>query len=126
MLSEALQLQTSQRMAERIRVGGPDNLPYSSSPAGHTNMQLTEAAIDPAFIDDNDPRVRLRLNQDAVDDISCLWHPSPGDGDMGQADTAESVGPHAALGARLVSASRCYRVGTWPEVVGGYAKRDRE
>ena len=34
-------------------------------------MQVTEAAIGPAFIDDNDPRILLRLNQDAVDDIYC-------------------------------------------------------
>ena len=35
-LSEAQQLQTSQRMADRIRVGRPDHLPDSASPAGHT------------------------------------------------------------------------------------------
>ena len=94
-LSEAQQLQTSQRMVKRIRVGRPDNLPDSASPAGHTNMQLTEAAIDPAFIDDNDPRVLLRLNQNAVDDISCSWQPSQGDGDMGQAGAVEPVGATA-------------------------------
>ena len=82
-------------MADRISVGGPDNLPDSASTAGHTNMQLTEAAIDPAFIDDNDPRVLLRLNHDAVDDISCLWQPSQGDEDIGQAGAAESIGATA-------------------------------
>ena len=58
-------------------------------------MQLTEAAIDPAFIDDNDPRVLLQLNQDAVDDMSCSWQPSQRDEDMGQAGATGSVGATA-------------------------------
>ena len=99
-LSEAQQLHTSQRMADRICVGGPNNLPDLASPAGHTNMQLTEAAIDPACIDDNEPRVLVRLNQDAVDDISCSWKASQGD--MGQACAAESVGATVVIQSPLV------------------------
>ena len=43
----------------------------------------------------NDPRVLLRLNQDAMDDISCSWQPSQGDEDMGQAGATESLGATA-------------------------------
>ena len=45
---------------------------HTARPTGGMGMQTVGVTIDPAFIDGIHPNMRLRLDQDAVDDISCV------------------------------------------------------
>lgn len=59
-LSDAQQLQTSQRMAERSHTGLVRKLTHPVTPAGHTGMQQADAAVHPACIDNSDPGILER------------------------------------------------------------------